>query len=383
MHFVPPGARRARVGLLGAGDISARYIEALKATGFLHPVAIASKSAASAEKSAAETGLTATTADAMLASPEIDYVINLAPPLAHFELTRRALQAGKHVYSEKPICGTVDEANELAALARERGLLLACAPATFLGPALQTARSLIDGGGLGEIVGARVSIVYPGPDRWHHNPDHLFDRLGGPLFDMGVYHLSAIVALLGPVDRVQAFASRARNRRKVRLGPRAGEDIAVRAPTHVTANLQLRSGALVSAIFSFDGFGSLAPGLEVFGTKAVLAVDHPSQFDGDVKISREPFQWTVAETVRDGWSDDMWAIGPAEAWIAHGEKRSPRTSAAFATHLLEVLSAIEEAAILGSNVAIASTIERPEPLQFDYRRELGNMMMDQEARANG
>jgi predicted dehydrogenase len=358
--------RVARVGVVGAGDISGRYIEAMRGTGLLNPVAIASAGGRSAERQARVFDLEALSVETLLKHQKVDLVLNLAPPLAHGSVTRRALLSGKHVYSEKPLAGSLKEARQLADRAALGGLLLASAPATFLGPALQTARSLIDSGEIGEVVGARASMIYPGPDLWHHNPDHLFGPLAGPLFDMGVYHVGAIVALLGPISQVQAIGSRRASERQIKSGPRAGECFPVSVPTHLCANLGLASGAIASAIFSFDGFGSKGPGLEIIGTKGTIAIERPSQFDGAVQISRTLSQWQEVPASIRGWCDSMWAVGPAEAWAAHQRGAIPRTSAGFACHIVEVLAATEAAAASGQRIQIESSAERPSPLTCDY-----------------
>ena len=362
--------RPAQVGVIGAGDISGRYIAAMSGTGVLMPVAIASARGRSAERQAQAFSLRQLTIEALLADGDIDLILNLGPPLTHEALTRRALLSGKHVYSEKPLAGSLGEARQLADLAALRGLMLACAPATILGPALQTARSLIDSGEIGEVIGAQASMIYPGPDHWHHNPDHLFGPLAGPLFDMGVYHVAAIAALLGPVSKVQAMGSRRTGKRTIRSGARAGECFPVAVPTHLGANLSLVSGAIASAMFSFDGFGSKAPGLEIIGTLGTIAIRHPNQFDGKLEVSRTLLNWEEVVPSLKGWSEPMWAIGPAEAWAAHQRGEAPRTSAGFACHIVEVLTAIEEAAASGELIEIGTSTARPLPLTCDYGPDL-------------
>jgi predicted dehydrogenase len=352
--------------VIGAGDIAARYVEAMRATGFLEPLLIASAKGHSAAALARQCGLRAVDVDTLLGDETVDLVLNLAPPLLHADLTRRALLSGKHVYSEKPLAGSLAEARGLSELAQEQGRLLACAPATILGPALQTARAIIDAGGIGEVVGARATMVYPGPDLWHHNPDHLFGPLAGPLFDMGIYHLSAIVALLGPVQQVQALASTARDQRTIRSGPRAGETFPVHVTTQVAGTLRLASGVIASVLFSFDGFGSKAPGLEIIGTRGSLAVAHPSQFDGVVELSTELFRWGEVPVTLSGWSDRMWAIGLAEAWAAFQRNEAPRCKPAFACHLVEVLTLLEAAAACGDRLEVTSSVDRPPPLTCSY-----------------
>jgi predicted dehydrogenase len=119
----------------------------------------------------------------------------------------------------------VEQAEGLIALSRERGLTLACAPATFLGPAQQTARRLMDAGELGQVLGASTTLVYPGPDQWHHDPAALFGPAAGPVFDMGVYDVTALVNLFGPVARVSAAGGSARSQRAVGTGPPRRPDL--------------------------------------------------------------------------------------------------------------------------------------------------------------
>jgi predicted dehydrogenase len=352
--------------VIGAGDIAARYVEAMRATGFLDPLLIASAKGHSAAALARQCGLRAVDVATLLGDETVDLVLNLAPPLVHADLTRRALLSGKHVYSEKPLAGSLIEALGLSELAQQHGRMLACAPATFLGPALQTARAIIDAGGIGEVVGARATMVYPGPDLWHHNPDHLFGPLAGPLFDMGIYHLSAIVALLGPVRQVQALASTEREQRTIHSGPRTGETFPVHVATHVAGTLRLTSGVIASVLFSFDGFGSKAPGLEIIGTRGALAIAHPSQFDGVVELSTELFKWREVPVTLSEWSDRMWAIGLAEACAAFQRGEAPRCKPAFACHLVEVLSLLEAAAVSGDQLDVTSSMDRPPPLTCNY-----------------
>ena len=164
-------------------------------------------------------GLRVAEVDELISDPGIDVILNLTTPDAHFDVSKRALAAGKHVYSEKPVATTVAEARELIAEADRRGLLLGYAPDIFLGRPYQRARALIDGGAIGEPLSLTAVLLTGGHTTWHPNPAFLYQDGGGPLLDMGPYYLSVMIALLGPVRRVAGFASIRTAVRTIELGP--------------------------------------------------------------------------------------------------------------------------------------------------------------------
>jgi predicted dehydrogenase len=147
--------------------------------------------------------------EGMLADPSVAVVINLTPPTEHAKVIHSALDAGKHVFTEKPLAITTAEAAPLVTLARERGLALGSAADTFLGSAGQTARQVIDSGELGEIFGFSLFSAYSRAETWHPDPGFLFARGGGPVLDAGPYFIGALVNLLGPVRRLTATWCRA------------------------------------------------------------------------------------------------------------------------------------------------------------------------------
>ena len=358
--------RRWRTGILGCGEIAPRYIRSLMCAGSIELVAAASRSRSSAESVAQMFGGSAVTPDGLFADHTLEAVVILTPPQDHEAQIARAIRGGLHVYCEKPFALNVSEADTLARLANDNGVMLAAAPAVHLGPSLNRARALIEGGTLGAVIGGSATLVYPGPDLWHHNPDHLFATGGGPLWDMGVYHLSALVFLLGPVVAVQAVGTRAQPIRTIRQGPRSGTAIPVEVPTHVVALVSFAGGAAVSLTVSFDGFGSRAPGLELYGTQGALALGQPNDFAAPLHLSTSLGAWILQEE-ESGWRDDMWAIGPVEALDAFMHGRPPRTEPQFAAHVIDVMTAIERLCheSAGSVAYIETRCRQPEPLR-DY-----------------
>jgi predicted dehydrogenase len=338
----------ARVALIGAGSIAGAYLDSLQATPGFTLVAIASRDGASAARLAAANGLRASGVADALAARDIDYVLNLTPADEHVAITRASLQAGKSVYSEKPLARDLAEADALIALAKRQGVLLACAPATFLWPPLTTVRRLVQEGSLGVVSGALATLVYPGPEIFHPNPGHLYAV--GPLFDMGVYQVTALIDLLGPVVAVSAMASRRSTERRILVGARAGEPFDVVAPTSIHAQLRHAGGAISTLIVSFDGVSALPPTLTLWGDKAGVTLD-PHAPDAVLTISEAI--GTRRSLALDGpaWTPARWAIGASSAWRSFHTGDAVAASAERARHVLAVLLAIECASEKGRTIA--------------------------------
>lgn len=341
-EFVSPTS--ARVALVGAGTIATQYLSGLRQTPGFEPVRICSRDGSGARAFADKHGLEACSLQEILADPEINYVLNLTPASAHEQVTRRCLEAGKSIYSEKPLAATVEGADALITLAEQRGLLLACAPATFLWPPLATARQLLAEGRLGQIAGALTVLVYPGPELFHPAPMHLYGPESGPLRDMGVYQVTGLMSLLGPVVEVAAMASQSRSERTVKVGPHAGRSFPVHAPTHVHAQLAHASGAFSNLVVSFDAVSARAPALEVFGHDGGLVVENWHSPDASLLVSDRFDEREPVELVGRNWSPSAWAIGPTSAWLAYQAGSEVPTSARRARDVLEVLCAIDVAA---------------------------------------
>ena len=335
------------IGIIGGGDISARYAKCVASSTRFKLVGMAGRGDPTKE---------------LVANPLIDIILNLTPPLAHADVSRLALAAGKHVYSEKPLSHDMATAQTLVAFAEKQGLTLACAPATFLGPAQQFARTRVDSGELGKIIGARGIIMYRGPDLWHHNPAPLFGRAAGPLFDMGVYHISALVALFGPIIDVYAMGSQAFSQRRVCKGPRSGDVFDVTIPTHVSTIMRFENGAIADLVFSFDGMGSAAPALEIFGTDGCLSLPQPSFFQGPLKQITAHNAWVKCEAEASDWNNDVWIAG-LHAMTDHLEGLDePWPSNTMALHVLEAMTCIETSIETGRKASLTTPCVQPSQL---------------------
>jgi predicted dehydrogenase len=261
------------VGVIGCGNISGAYMRMLKTLPAVTVVACADALPAAAAAFAEQHGVAqALTVADLLADPAIEMVLNLTTPQAHGEIALAALAAGKSVYNEKPLALTRAEGRQMLALAAQKGLRVGGAPDTFLGGGLQTCRELIDAGAIGTPVAATAFMMSRGHEHWHPNPAFYYKSGGGPMFDMGPYYLTALVSLLGPVQRVSGSTRITRPQRTVSSQPRFGEVIDVEVPTHVTGLLDFAAGPIATIITTFDVQASELPWIEIYGTAGTLSV---------------------------------------------------------------------------------------------------------------
>jgi predicted dehydrogenase len=296
--------------------------------------------------------------DEVLADDDLDAIVNLTPPRFHAAISRAALEAGRSVFSEKPLATEFEGGRALVELARAQGVRLGCAPDTFLGIGLQTARAAIDRGDIGEPLAANAFMLGNGPEWWHPDPRMFYEIGAGPLFDMGPYYFTALVQLLGPMRSVGGAARISRAKRTITSDPRRGEQISVEVPTHVTSVIEHVGGAISTLVTSFDVPSSRYRNIEIYGTDATLAVPDPNTFEGAVQVKRfdEP-EWTTLPPV-EGNLPQHRGIGLAEMLWAQRSGRAHRASGDLALHVLEAMEATLRSAERGSRVELTTSTER-------------------------
>ncbi|MGP4015879.1 Gfo/Idh/MocA family protein [Saccharopolyspora sp. 5N708] len=355
------------VGMIGCGTISGQYLATFERLPDVQLTAVADADPERAGATARATGAAALSTEALLASDDVDLVVNLTIPAAHLAVSSASLDAGKHVYSEKPLGSTLSEATQLLQLATDNDVRLGCAPDTVLGSGIQTARRVVDDGLIGRPSSATAFMLGSGPERWHPSPEFYYQPGGGPLLDMGPYYLSALVHLLGPVRRVAGMAGRHLDERVVGSGPRAGNRFAVEVDTHVTALLEHDGGALTTMVMSFDVAGSEAPRIEVHGTAGSVSVPDPNRFDGAVRLRRgAATEWQEIEHSA-GFLDGGRGCGISDLAQSLREGRPHRASAELAVHFLAVVDALERATRDRTVVDVETSCTRPEPLPLTGR----------------
>ncbi|MET4061872.1 putative dehydrogenase [Arthrobacter sp. UYP6] len=348
-----------KVGIVGCGNISTAYLETFPRLDAVALTAVADLDMDRARAVASKyPGVRALTVDELLSDDAVDLVLNLTIPAAHAEVALKAIAAGKHVYGEKPLAASTAEGESMLAAAETAGVILGSAPDTVLGTGTQTARKAIDDGLIGKPISATATMVTPGHERWHPNPDFYYVPGGGPLLDMGPYYVSALVTLLGPVTAVIGASSSTRSTRVIGSGLRTGEEIPVSTPTHVTGVLIHASGVLSTLVMSFDAVATRSANIEIHGETGSLVVPDPNRFDGEVHLRRLDAEEWEELPVSAGYQDASRGIGLQDlARTPAGEL--PRASGEMGFHVLEVMEAVLASAESGTTVPIRSTCERP------------------------
>lgn len=362
------------VGVIGAGNISTIYLTNMPRIPGAKVRAIADMRPQVAAAQGRKFGVQALSVDALLARDDIHIAVNLTVPSAHAAVSMAALSAGKHVFSEKPLATDVDLGRRLVEEAQARGLLLGCAPDTFLGAGGRLSRQLIDAGAVGKVLSGAAFVMSRGMEHWHPDPEFFFKPGGGPVLDMGPYYVSALVNLLGPVARVFAMTGAGFPERLVTAeGPRRGHRIQVETPTSALSLLEFTSGAQVVFGASWDVWKHSHPSIELYGAEGSLRVPDPNFFGGAVEITDKGGDWIVYETSAMPLGAVNWpeeaprfanhrALGVADMAAAIRSGRPNHASGRLALHALEVMDAVLRSGATGTAIAIRDAAERPPPL---------------------
>jgi predicted dehydrogenase len=364
------------VGIIGCGNISGIYLQNIPAYRGLILRACADMKPEVAQAQASRHGIEALSVDELLAREDIDLVVNLTVPAAHFGVSLAALSAGKHVFSEKPLAVDFEQGRRLVDEAEARGLHLGCAPDTFLGAGGRLARNIVDDGKIGHILSGTAFLMSHGMEHWHPDPEFFFKPGGGPILDMAPYYLSTLVNLIGPVQRVFAMSSIGFAERIVTSeSPRKGHRIPVETPTHVMSLLEFASGAQVTFCMSWDVWKHSHPAIEIYGSEGSLRVPDPNFFGGHVEITERGGDWRAVDSSEmplgsPNWRSPNWApdvpnkanyraLGLADLASSVLNGTPHRSSGRLGLHVLEVMHSILEGAATGQPRAITTTLERP------------------------
>jgi predicted dehydrogenase len=370
------------IGVIGCGNISDAYLKGAARSKLVRVKAVADLRPEAAQAKAREYGVAALAVEALLGDPDIAIVVNLTVPAAHAPVSARILEAGKHVYLEKPLATRYAEAKPVTAAAAAAGLRIGCAPDTFLGAAHQACRYAIDAGRIGRPVGGAAAVLTHGMEHWHPNPAFFYQHGGGPIHDLGPYYVTQLVNLLGPVSRVSAEASTAFAARTITSPPLAGQTIAVEVPTTVNGTLAFANGANVTLSCSWDVWKHRRVPIEIYGSEGSLMVPDPNWFGGEPLVCARGDDWSPIDiaahpfgipnrTIRTGaQTADYRIIGLLDMAAAIRAGRPHRASGALALHVLEVLDAFERSSREGRHVVIETVCDRPEKLPLGTDEEV-------------
>jgi predicted dehydrogenase len=369
------------IGIIGCGNISTAYLKLAPLFKGLEVRAVADINMDAAKARAAEFNVKAQSVDDLLANPALDIVINLTIPDAHYPITKRILEAGKHAYSEKPLVLTLEQGTTLRDLAKAKGLSVGCAPDTFLGGAHQQARAILDEGTIGEITTGNAAIQAHGPESWHPSPEFFYQPGAGPVMDMGPYYIATLINLLGPVKRVGALTSSAEPERTIGSGPRQGQKIKVNTPSNIQALLEFHSGATISFSASWDVWHHKRNHFELYGTKGTLYVPDPNFFGGTVEVAlaggeaqvQSPWDHPFGKINQNHNGRDLAnyrTAGLADMAQAHMEGRDHRCSLERTLHGVDVMTSILKSGETGQFITLTTTCTRPAALGIAEARAL-------------
>ncbi|HEX8342188.1 MAG TPA: Gfo/Idh/MocA family oxidoreductase [Tepidisphaeraceae bacterium] len=363
-----------RVGVVGTGAISGAYLGMAKNLPVVEIAACADINREAAAKKAAEFGIArACSVDELMEDDSIEIVLNLTIPKAHVPVGLRAIEAGKHTYAEKPFGVNTDEGAALLAAGRAKGLRTGCAPDTFMGAGIQTARKLIDDGAIGRPIAFTAFMMGRGHEHWHPSPEFYYQAGGGPMFDMGPYYLTALLNLLGPVKRVMGMTSITRPERPITHknkegapGPKFGQIMKVETPDHVLGMMEFENGCCGSIIQSFATRAAAGAGspIVVYGTDGTLRVPDPNSFDGPVALCRfddaKPDEFVdVPHTFVKGYGR---SVGLADMAYAVRSGRAERCNGEQALTVLELMQGFLDSSRTGTAVTPTPGYKRPAPM---------------------
>lgn len=357
--------RKYKVGIVGAGAISNNYLRyaAEAFSDYYEVVAVSDLLVDKAKERAEKFGIARYgTPDIVYNDPEIDIVLNLTIPAAHEEVTVRALESGKHVYTEKPLACTREGMKHIMDVASKCGKRVGCAPDSFMSAPAQTAKKAIEEDWIGAPVGVNAMCAGRGNEYWRADADFFYKKGAGPMMDMAPYYINMFLSLIGPVASVQTLSKITWPERTIKVAPRRGEKIQVEVPTYISTALEFENGVIGTFVNSFDIWCSQQPHIEIYGEKGTMIIPDPNRYNGDVLVKRfKDTEWRVlpqfveyANYGRGIGIVDM--IRSIEAGVPH------KASLEMAYHATDIILSIEEAGAMKKPLEIKSTTVRPEGL---------------------
>lgn len=353
-----------RVGVIGCGAIAGAYLSMARRLEAIDIVALADLRREAAESRGAEFGVERVLGpEELLAADDLELILNLTVPKAHVPVALAAIAAGKHTFAEKPLGISRAEGRRVIDAAAAAGVRVGCAPDTFLGAGIQTARQALEAGVIGRPVAFTAFMMCPGHESWHPNPEFYYQAGGGPMFDMGPYYLTALVNLFGPVKRLSGAASIAIGDRVIGSEPKRGQAIVVETPDHICGTMEFECGVIGTIIQSFAIRHAVYGGspITVYGTDGAMKVPDPNGFDGEVQVRGAGDQeWrTLPHAFPTGYGR---AIGAADLAHAARTGRPHRASGEQAMYVLDLMQGFLDASASGRDYVPESGYERPAPM---------------------
>ena len=354
--------KKYKVGLIGCGAISGQYLKNSKLvySDYFEIVALGDICVEKAKARAEEYEIARYgTPETVYEAEDIDIIINLTVPTAHEEVTVKALESGKHVYTEKPLACSREGMKHIIEVAEKCGKRVGCAPDSFMSAPAQTAKKALEDDWIGAPIGVNAICAMRGNEYWRPDADFFYQKGAGPMMDMAPYYLNMFISLIGPVDSVQTMSKITWPERTIKVAPRRGEKIQVEVPTYVSSTMRFENGVIATFVNSFDIWRTQQPFIEIYGEKGTMVIPDPNRYKGDVLIRRfRDTEWRVlpqfveyADYGRGLGIVDM--IRSIEAGVPH------KTGLDMAYHTTDIIMAMDEAGELGRELKIGSTTAKP------------------------
>ena len=370
------------IGIVGCGNISDTYFESQKIFKNVNITYCSEIIKNIADQKANQYNIKSQSVEEILEDKEIDLILNLTIPAAHKDIIVRSLENGKHCFSEKPLAINLQDGLEIKEISEKNNLLVGCAPDTFLGSAGQKARKLIETDSIGKIVLGTFNIMSHGMEDWHPNPDFFFKPGAGPIFDLGVYYITQLINLNGPIRSVIASSGTASKERIITSKPRFGEKIVVETPTTLIGSLNFYNNSKIQFFCSWDVWKHTHSFIELYGLDGSLIMPDPNFFSGDILLSNKNSEWKRINNDNmllgipnktdnnDLKVANYRGIGLSDMIYSINNNNKPRCSLDLSLHVLEVMEAIIKSSEIDSLIEIQTKPVQPKYLD---EKEISNL----------
>ena len=380
-----------KVGLIGCGHIAETYFRAQKYFNNIKIMKCADINNKAAEKCASIYGIKSLSVNEMLNDKEVEIILNLTIPKAHYKVAKKALLHNKHVYSEKPLAINFKDGKELLNIANKKKLYIGNAPDTFLGGGNQKSKELLEKNTIGKINLGNAIFAFPGVQSYHPNPESWFSKKeGGPVIDMGPYYLTALVNLLGPAKEVSGSIMIGVNYRTIGIGPKKDKKFKVECPTTYLSTVVFENDTVIRLTLSFDVIAHQRNHIELYGKKGSLIVPDPNMFGGSVYICKklgDPWKEFKTEKMSLGkinirnkslranessTNANYRGAGLSEMAYCIENRKKNRCSGELSLHVLDIIQSTMKASKTGKKQKIKTTCKMPKKFTEKEIRKLLN-----------
>ncbi len=367
-----------KIGLIGCGHIAETYFRAEKYFNNIKIIKCADINEKASKRCALNFGIKSVTVNELLKDNEIEIILNLTIPKAHYQISKKALINGKHIYSEKPLAINLNDGKKLLKISKKKKLYLGNAPDTFLGGGIQKSKELVEKNIIGNVKLGNAVFAFPGIQSYHPNPEPWFTKKeGGPVIDMGPYYITALVNLLGPAKKVTGTIIQGQKYRTIGIGPKKGKKFKVECPTTYLSTITFKNNSVIRLTLSFDVIAHQRNHIELYGEKGSMIVPDPNMFGGSVltcnklgdywkefKTSKMPLGRINIRTQSSRANEtptnaNYRGVGLSEMAYSIENKRKHLCSGEISLHVLDIITSIMKAARSGKIQYINTFCAKP------------------------